>query len=50
MGGYREGGVEQVLQDIAEYVRSQPITALLAATGVGILIGIVLAAGRKAEG
>jgi ElaB/YqjD/DUF883 family membrane-anchored ribosome-binding protein len=50
LGGYREGGVEQVLQDIAEYVRSQPITALLAATGVGILIGIVLAAGRKAEG
>jgi ElaB/YqjD/DUF883 family membrane-anchored ribosome-binding protein len=50
LAGYRDGGVEQVLEDIAEYVRSQPITALLAATGVGILIGIVLAAGRKAEG
>jgi ElaB/YqjD/DUF883 family membrane-anchored ribosome-binding protein len=47
MAGYREGGIEQVSQDIVEYARSQPMTALLIATGVGLFVGILLTLGRK---
>lgn len=47
MAGYREGGIEQVSQDIIEYVRSQPMTALLIATGVGLFAGMLLTLGRK---
>ena len=50
LAGYREGGVEQLSEDIVEYVRSQPMTALLIATGVGIFVGMLLVLGRKAEG
>ena len=49
LAGYREGGVEQALWDLADYVRSQPIAALLLATGVGVFLGMVLVLGRKAE-
>ena len=49
LAGYREGGVEQALGDLAEYVRSQPITALLIATGVGVFVGMLLVLARKAE-
>ena len=47
MAGYRDGGIEQVSQDIVEYARSQPKTALLIATGVGLMIGLLLTLGRK---
>lgn len=47
MAGYREAGIEQVSQDIVEYVRSQPMTALLIATGVGLFAGMLLTLGRK---
>jgi ElaB/YqjD/DUF883 family membrane-anchored ribosome-binding protein len=50
MAGYRDGGVEQLSEDIVEYVRSQPMTALLIATGVGVFVGMLLVLGRKAEG
>ena len=47
---YRDGGVEQIAEDIVEYVRSQPMTALFIATGVGIFVGMLLVLVRKAEG
>ena len=45
MAGYREGGIEQVSQNIAEYARSQPKTALLITTGVGLVVGMLLTLG-----
>lgn len=50
LAGYREGGVEQLSEDLVEYVRSQPITAMIIATGVGVFVGMLLVLGRKAEG
>lgn len=47
MASYRDGGIEQVSQDIVEYARSQPKTALLIATGVGLIVGMLLTLGRK---
>ena len=49
LAGYCEGGLEHVSEDIVKYVRSQPMTALLIATGVGVLVGMLLVLGRKAE-
>jgi ElaB/YqjD/DUF883 family membrane-anchored ribosome-binding protein len=49
LAGYRDGGVEQLSEDIVEFVRSQPMTALLIATGVGVFLGMLLAHGRRAE-
>jgi hypothetical protein len=39
MAAYRDGGMEQVSQDIVGYTQSQPMTALLIATGVGVALG-----------
>jgi ElaB/YqjD/DUF883 family membrane-anchored ribosome-binding protein len=50
LASYRDGGVEQLSDDIVEYVRSQPMTALLIATGVGVFVGMLLVLVRKAEG
>ncbi|HKX05366.1 MAG TPA: hypothetical protein VJX71_22925 [Methylomirabilota bacterium] len=47
VGSYREGGVGQVSDDILEYVRRQPVTALLIAAGVGLLVGMILGPGRR---
>ena len=47
VASYREGGVAQVSDDILEYARRQPVTALLIATGVGLLVGMMLGPGRK---
>jgi ElaB/YqjD/DUF883 family membrane-anchored ribosome-binding protein len=44
---YREGGVAQALGDLAEYVRSQPITALLVAAGVGFFLGVLVGRGHS---
>jgi hypothetical protein len=49
LAGYRGGGVEHLSEDLVEYVRNQPMTALLLATGVGIFVGMVLVLARKAE-
>ena len=47
VASYREGGVAQVSDDVLEYVRRQPVTALLIATGVGLLVGMILGPGRR---
>ena len=47
VASYREGGVGQVSDDILEYARRQPVTALLIATGVGLLVGMILGPGRR---
>jgi len=44
---YRDKGLEQVSQDVAEYTRSQPVPALLMAAGVGLVLGMLLSAGRR---
>jgi ElaB/YqjD/DUF883 family membrane-anchored ribosome-binding protein len=50
LAGYRDGEVlARVLDDIAEFVRRQPMTALLIATGVGVFVGMLLAQGRHTE-
>jgi ElaB/YqjD/DUF883 family membrane-anchored ribosome-binding protein len=49
LADYRDGGIEQIAEDIVKYVRSQPIAALLIATGVGVFVGMLLVLGRKAE-
>ena len=45
MAGYREGGIEQVSQDVVEYAQSQPMTVLLLALGAGLVAGMLLTLG-----
>jgi ElaB/YqjD/DUF883 family membrane-anchored ribosome-binding protein len=47
VGEYRERGMEQVSQDVVEYTRSQPVTALLIAAGAGLFLGMLLALDRR---
>jgi ElaB/YqjD/DUF883 family membrane-anchored ribosome-binding protein len=47
MTAYSDGGIEQVSQDIAEYTREQPLMALLIASGVGFVVGVLLTSGRR---
>lgn len=47
VASYREGGIERASQDIVAYVRSQPKTALLIASGVGLVVGMLLTLGRR---
>ena len=47
MTAYSDGGIEQVSQDIAEYTREQPLMALLIASGVGLVVGVLLTLGRR---
>jgi ElaB/YqjD/DUF883 family membrane-anchored ribosome-binding protein len=44
---YRDGGVDMVKKDVAEYTREQPMTALLIATGAGLLLGMLMAVRRR---
>jgi ElaB/YqjD/DUF883 family membrane-anchored ribosome-binding protein len=44
---YREGGVEQVKQDVVGYTREQPMTALIVASAVGVVLGMLMAMGRS---
>jgi ElaB/YqjD/DUF883 family membrane-anchored ribosome-binding protein len=44
---YREGGFEKVKHDLAGYTREQPMTALLIATGAGLVLGWLSAIGRR---
>lgn len=47
MTEYREGGFERVRHDLAGYTREQPMTALLIATGAGLVLGWLSAVGRR---
>jgi ElaB/YqjD/DUF883 family membrane-anchored ribosome-binding protein len=47
MAGYREGGIEQISEDIAEYTRTEPMMALMIAMGVGLVVGMLLILARK---
>jgi ElaB/YqjD/DUF883 family membrane-anchored ribosome-binding protein len=47
VGEYRDKGWQQVSQDVAEYTRSQPVSALLIAAGVGMVLGMLLGLGRR---
>jgi ElaB/YqjD/DUF883 family membrane-anchored ribosome-binding protein len=44
---YREGGLERVTHDMAEYTRQAPMTALMIAAGAGLLLGLLTAASRR---
>ena len=44
---YREGGIEQISEDIVGYTRTEPMTALIIATGVGLVVGMLLILARK---
>lgn len=44
---YRQGGFEKVKHDVAGYTREQPMTALLIATGAGLVLGWLSAIGRR---
>ena len=44
---YRDGGMDLVKKDVVEYTREQPVTALLIATGAGLLLGMLMAVGRR---
>ena len=46
LDGYGEGRVEQALGDLADCVRSQPISALLVAMGVGFFLGVLQGRGH----
>ena len=48
LADYLDGGAEQLSDDIVKYVRSQPMTALLIAAGVGLFVGLTLVLGRRA--
>lgn len=47
MSHYREGGIEQMTQDVAGYTRARPMTALLLAAGAGLVLGWLSAACRR---
>jgi ElaB/YqjD/DUF883 family membrane-anchored ribosome-binding protein len=44
---YREGGPEKVKRDVTAYAREEPMTALLLAASVGLVLGWLTAAGRR---
>jgi ElaB/YqjD/DUF883 family membrane-anchored ribosome-binding protein len=44
---YRDKGFEQVSEEVAEYTRRQPVPALLVATGVGLVLGMLLGRGHR---
>jgi ElaB/YqjD/DUF883 family membrane-anchored ribosome-binding protein len=47
MAKYREGGFEKVRDDAIRYTREEPVTALLIAAGIGLLIGSLTALRRR---
>lgn len=49
LADYLDGGAEHLSDDIVKYVRSQPMTALLIAAGVGLFVGLTLLLRRRAE-
>ena len=49
LAGYSKGGVERALGDLADCVRSQPISALLVAMGVGFFLGVLQGRGHGCD-
>ena len=47
MAEFRDTGVEKVKDDVVNYTREQPVTALLIAAGAGLLIGWLTSMGRR---
>jgi ElaB/YqjD/DUF883 family membrane-anchored ribosome-binding protein len=47
MTEYRQGGIEKMKHDLSGYTREQPMTALLIATGAGLVLGWLSAVGRR---
>jgi ElaB/YqjD/DUF883 family membrane-anchored ribosome-binding protein len=48
---YRDTGIERVKEDVVSYTREQPLTALLIAGAVGLLIGwMSMMGGRRSGG
>ena len=44
---FREQGFEKVTDDVVEYVRAQPLNALLIAAGLGMVLGILSGVRRR---
>lgn len=44
---YREQGIEHMKEDVIKYTREQPLSALLIAAGGGLLLGLLMAIGRR---
>jgi ElaB/YqjD/DUF883 family membrane-anchored ribosome-binding protein len=44
---YRESGFDQLKDDAIAYTRREPMTALLVAAGVGLMVGWLTALGRR---
>lgn len=44
---YREQGMVDVTRKVTGYTRNQPVSALLVAFGVGMLVGILLPVSRR---
>jgi ElaB/YqjD/DUF883 family membrane-anchored ribosome-binding protein len=44
---YREGGFDKIRDDAVAYTRRDPVSALLIAAGVGLVIGWLTALGRR---
>ena len=44
---FREQGFEKITEDVVDYVRTQPVNALLIAAGLGMVLGILSAVRRR---
>jgi len=44
---YTEGGFDRIREDVVSYTRRQPVSALLVAAGVGLIIGWLTSLGRR---
>jgi|Kansoi200Nextera_1026148.scaffolds.fasta_scaffold33633_1 hypothetical protein len=44
---FRVGGSEQISEDIVRYSRTEPMTAPIVATGVDLVVGMLLILARK---
>ena len=44
---FREHGFEKVTEDVVDYLRAQPLNALLIAAGLGMLLGILSGIRRR---
>jgi ElaB/YqjD/DUF883 family membrane-anchored ribosome-binding protein len=44
---YREGGFTGLRDDVVRYTREQPVTALLVAASVGLILGLLSSSARR---
>ena len=44
---FREKGFEKATEEVVDYVRAQPLNAMLIAAGLGLLLGILSGARRR---